>query len=468
MSKDDPALAPATERLRALVLERAGLDLTGVRAALLHAALAREAHAGGFTDGDELAQALVEGARPLDPFIEELTVGETWFFREPAQWAFVEEVILPEAVRRRTGRPDRFRAWSAGCSTGEEPYTLAIVLHERGIRDRVQIAGTDLNETALARARRGEYSLWSLRGAADGRARRYLTEVDGRLVLAPEIAARVRFFPLNLAKAEYPSASRGIVDLDLVLCRNVLLYLERSRVAEAARRLFASLAPGGWLLTGAADPPLAQHAPFTVRAGAGGLSYQRPEAGASLPAAGRRAPPSETARAVPNRPARRLRPSTPRKGPARRAAEPEPPPTALPHDPELAAAHLLVDAAHVPDALAAVDDVLARRPLDPEAHFEKAVVLTELGRLDEAEDACRRALYLARGQPFVHFFTALLRLQRRDRSGAARALRTAAALAERLAPSAAVPLSHGMTARALAEAARFHLSRLAGDGPPPS
>jgi chemotaxis protein methyltransferase CheR len=460
VSKDDPALAPAMERLRALVLERAGLDLTGVRGVLLQAALAREAHAGGFTDGDELARALVEGARPLDPFIEELTVGETWFFREPAQWAFVEEVILPEAVRRRTGRPDQFRAWSAGCSTGEEPYTLSIVLQERGVRDRVQITGTDLNETALARARRGEYSLWSLRGAADGRARRYLAEVGGRLVLAPEIAARVRFFPLNLAKAEYPSASRGLVDLDLILCRNVLLYLERSRVAEAARRLFAALAPGGWLLTGAADPPLAQHAPFTVRAGAGGLAYQRPDAGASLPVVGRGAAPSE--------PARRLRPSTPRKSPARRAAEPAPPPAALPHDPELAAAHLLVDAAHVPDALAAVDDVLARRPLDPEAHFEKAVVLTELGRLDEAEEACRRARYLARGQPFVHFFTALLRLQRRDRSGAARALRTAAALAERLAPSAAVPLSHGMTARALAEAARFHLSRLAGDGSPPS
>jgi hypothetical protein len=93
------------------------------------------------------------------------------------------------------------------------------------------------------------------------------------------------------------------------------------------------------------------------------------------------------------------------------------------------------------------------------------VVHTELGRLDLAESSCRSALYLARGHPFVHFFMAMLRLRRGDRAGAARAFRNAAALAARSPAGAEVPLSHGMTAGALADAARFHLGRLAGDGP---
>ncbi|WP_143827954.1 protein-glutamate O-methyltransferase CheR [Anaeromyxobacter sp. Fw109-5] len=446
--------------------EQAGLDLSGVRGTLLAAALTREAHAGGLPDGEAVARALLEGARPLAPFIEELTVGETWFFREPAQWAFIEEVVLPEGLRRREGGVERFRAWSAGCSTGEEPYTLAIVLHDRGVRERVHLVGTDLNETALARARRGEYSLWSLRGAADGRARRHLTERDGRFLVAPEIAARVRFFPLNLARPEYPSAARGLSDLDLVLCRNVLMYLDRAHVAEAAGRLFETLTPGGWLLTGAADPPLGALTGFTVRAGPFGVAYQRPVAPSSRtasvrPTSARRVAPRDAA-------ARTLRPPPPpgHVPPIRshRAAPPGPP-TTLSRDPELAAAHLLVDAAHLTEALAAVDDALARRPLDAEAHFEKAVVLTELGRLEEAADACRRARYLSRGQPFVHFFTGLLRLRRGDTAGASRALRTAASLAQRMPAAAPVRLSHGMTAGALVEGARFHLSRLAGDGP---
>ncbi|WP_242356993.1 protein-glutamate O-methyltransferase CheR, partial [Anaeromyxobacter sp. SG64] len=292
MSPSPPA---ASDRLRALVRERAGLDLTGVRATLLAAALAREAHAAGLPDGEAFALSVVDGSRPLEPFIEELTVGETWFFREPAQWALIEQVIVPEGLARRAGGPEAFRAWSTGCSTGEEPYSLAIALHDRGVRHGVHLVGTDLNESALARARRGEYSLWSLRGAADARARLHLREIDGRFVLPREIAARVRFFPLNLARGEYPSRARGLADLDLVLCRNVLIYLDPALVPEIATRLFATLAPGGWLLTGAADPPLAAHAPFTVRAGPFGVAYQRPTARAALPAAGRRAAPAEVA-----------------------------------------------------------------------------------------------------------------------------------------------------------------------------
>jgi chemotaxis protein methyltransferase CheR len=437
-----PRTPSPEDRLRRLLEDRTGLDLSGARGGAFEAALARAERASPAARGEPLAEALLAGRAPLEPLVEELTVGETWFFRDPAQWAFVEETVIPEVRRRRRGG-EPLRAWSAGCATGEEAYSLAIVLLEAGLGDALSVLGTDVNETALSRARAGEFSLWSLRGDVGARARRYLREEDGKLHVAPALAAHVRFFALNLASGDYPSPSRGLADLDLVLCRNVLIYLRRDRVPEIAARLFASLAPGGWLLAGASDPVLARHAPFELHAGPHGIAYRRPAAG------GRARAPSGGRREVPGA----LRPVA-RVAAARRRAPVHPPPPA----------RALLDAGRPVEALAAIDAALARRPLAPETHFERAVALTELGRLDAAEDACRRALYLARGQPFVHFFLGMLRRQRGDPAGAARAFRTAAVLASRRAPDAEVPLSHGMTAGALADAARVQLA-LAGDGP---
>jgi chemotaxis protein methyltransferase CheR len=479
-----PGSAP--DRLRAVVAAWTGLDLGGGHAESFLATLDRDARASGAPGAEARAEALLDGRAPLAAFVEELTVGETWFFRDPAQWGFVEEVVVPEALARRRGGPARFRAWSAGCATGEEPYTLAIVLDALGLREGVTLLASDLNEAALARAQRAEFSLWSLRGDVAGRVRARVREAAGRFVLDPELAARVRFFPLNLAGREYPSAARGLADLDLVLCRNVLIYLERAVAADVARRLFACLAPGGWLVAGAADPMLSRLAPFETRAGPFGVAYQRPAEAAAAVRRGR--PPSPRPSAHPERSGA----DAESKGPPAHAGEEGGSATggvtagtvkdagpaggsATPGGAVgapgaaggggLEAVRRLEDAGHLAEALADVDAVLARSPLDAEAHFEKAVVLTELGHPDAAEDACRRALYLERGQPFVHFFTAVLRLGRGDRAGAAGAFRTAAALAARLPPDEEVPLSRGMTAGALAEAARLHLERASGDGP---
>jgi chemotaxis protein methyltransferase CheR len=153
---------------------------------------------------------------------------------------------------------------------------------------------------------------------------------------------------------------------------------------------------------------------------------------------------------------------------ARSGPSPAPDARARGEDPEVVAARALLDAGRLVEAAALVDGALARRPLDPELHLVRAIGLLEAGRAEEAEAASRRALYLARGQPFLHLFTGLVRMRRRDAAGAARALRTAASIAERLPPDERIPMSHGLTAAALADVARFHLRRLDGaprDGP---
>jgi chemotaxis protein methyltransferase CheR len=202
---------------------------------------------------------------------------------------------------------------------------------------------------------------------------------------------------------------------------------------------------------------------FTVRSGPFGVAYRRPPARDAseevFPVTGRRvAPPLAAARPV--RAPARIAPREGEAGPRPPPAEPDP--VEVPPDPDVVAARALLDQGRLAEAAAIVDGALARRPLDPELHLVRALGLLEAGRAEEAEAESRRALYLARGQPFLHLFTGLIRMRRGDRAGAARALRTAASLAARLPSDARVPMSHGLTAAALLDVARFHLRRLDG------
>jgi chemotaxis protein methyltransferase CheR len=166
--------------------------------------------------------------------------------------------------------------WSAACASGEEAYSLAILMREAGLGNRSQIAASDISLDALARARSGKYRGWSLRGESAALAQRYLRRVGELNLIDDSIRQRVTFLQLNLAQDVYPSVNSRICAMDLILCRNVMIYFDSATIAAVARRLFDSLAEGGWLLTGATDPPLIEHAPFEVEIGDAGLAYRRP------------------------------------------------------------------------------------------------------------------------------------------------------------------------------------------------
>jgi chemotaxis protein methyltransferase CheR len=446
VSAVEPALLGA---LSARVRE-AGFAFTGARGELLAGALERAAAAGGEPPGS-LARRLVAGDAPLQPLLEELAVAETWFFRDLRQWELVEREVLPP-LRARGGR---LRAWSAGCATGEEPYTLAMVLLESGLADRAEVLASDLSSAALARARRGDYSLWSLRGQGQARARRWLREEDGRFAVVEPVRRPVTFFQHDLLGGGWPPGEWRLEDLDLVLCRNVLIYLGAPQVRDVAGRLFQALAPGGWLLAGAADPPLGRLAPFEVRSGPFGVAYVRPARGRAEPGgpgtpAPRRAAPAGSGAVRLPRPREAAR-----KVKSRAAAVP---------DRDCSGCRALLDAGRLAEARVLVDEALRHDPLRAELHLLRALLLTELGRLGEAEEACRRAVYLDRRHPFLHFFLAVLRLQRGDAPAAARGLRAALALCAGRDPDEVVTLSDGMTVGGLAAAARSHLERAEGAG----
>jgi len=229
----------------------------------------------GVSDSAKILSTLQSRREVVAELINQLTVGETYFFREPRHFHFIQSHILPEVQSRRSAS-HRFRAWSAGCASGEEAYSLAIVCHRRGFASSVDIMATDLSREALDRARRGVFRPWSFRGDAAREVAAYATKEGEQFFLHDDVKRMVRFQELNLASEAYPSPINGTTDVDLIMCRNVLIYFSRQTVAEITKRLFGSLAKGGWLLTASGDPQLSDYADWEIVTNPDGMFYRKP------------------------------------------------------------------------------------------------------------------------------------------------------------------------------------------------
>jgi chemotaxis protein methyltransferase CheR len=273
---------PGFATVLALVEERAGLAAPSCPAAAEEAISGAMARA-GITDFDAYRARLAENPSTLDDLLIELTVGETYFFRTPEHFEHLRRAVLPE-LRERLGPDHTVRVWSAACASGEEPYSAAVLLQAEGWGGHMSVYATDVSRGALARAREARYGEWSLRGPWADRMRPHLRVEGRRYVLSPEVQQRVRFGYLNLALDTWPSADSGIWKLDVIFCRNVLIYFNRATIEAVARRLHDALAEGGYLFTGPSDPPLGDLAPLEPILTAWGVLYRRPLHGASVPA----------------------------------------------------------------------------------------------------------------------------------------------------------------------------------------
>ncbi|HEX8202406.1 MAG TPA: protein-glutamate O-methyltransferase CheR, partial [Isosphaeraceae bacterium] len=264
---------PAYEAVVNLLNARTGLAFAPERRVGVEQGIRSAMRRAGLADPARYALRIAVDEAALDDLIVELTVGETYFFREPAQFEFLRAAVLPE-IRRRRGEAHVLHAWSAACATGEEAYSLAIVCLQEGLAGRCRLLATDISRPALEKAYGACFGPWSLRGDGAALARPYLSpEGPGRFRLAEAARRLVTFEHLNLALDVYPSLATGTLGMDLILCRNVLIYFDRETVAAVARRLFAALADGGWLVTASSDPPLAGLAPFQTVVTERGIYY---------------------------------------------------------------------------------------------------------------------------------------------------------------------------------------------------
>jgi chemotaxis protein methyltransferase CheR len=434
----------------------------------------------GCTELTAYTARLTSDPGAFDDLLTELTIGETYFFRTHEHFDFLREYALPK-LRRLRGPGHTVRAWSAGCSSGEEPYSLAVLLRQEGFGERMEVLGTDISRAALARAQEARYSPWSLRSEPAQQMQPFLRLEGKRYVLDPDVRERVRFSYLNLALDTWPSADSGIHQLDIIFCRNVLIYFTRPTIEAVARRLYESLAEGGFLVTGPSDPTLMGMAPFEPVLLPWGVVWRRP-----LAASVRAVPPPATfvpppAPAIPSPPP--LPPAPPAAVPAPVVAPPgdalEPARQALARGDWSKAAQRADTAAPSPEAammavraLANVDprraviacaEAAARYPLSTELRYLEAVLLLGQGRLGEAEHAVRQVLYLDGSLAAAHFTLGLVLLRLGDTAGALRAFRNTERLCAALPPDTAVPLAEGERAGALAAGARAERERLEAD-----
>jgi chemotaxis protein methyltransferase CheR len=233
-----------------LIEEHAGLHYApGDRDLLEHKLVARASDAGfeSLLDYYYFLRYDPGGPVELEALIDALVVGETYFFRElPQLELLVDELVAP---RVRAGKP--VRIWSAACASGEEPLSIAMLLAERQMLDKVEIVATDVSRRALARARTASFGKRSLRSTVPTPgAKRFLEMVSDRIAVDRALVDRVQFRRLNLfdegAVAEMPPA-------DVILCRNVLIYFSDDNARRVSARLAARLTPGGALFVGVSE-----------------------------------------------------------------------------------------------------------------------------------------------------------------------------------------------------------------------
>lgn len=434
--------------LARILEERVGLVFSASREADLEAGARRAMARAGLRDEGAYAARLAADPALLDDLLAEVTVGETYFFREPDHFEFIRREVLPEAVARR-GEEQPVRVWSAACASGEEAYSLAVLLDEVGLSDRGSILATDVSRPSLARAKKGVYSSWSLRGVDPRRVDRYFRRDGPAFLLDDRLRRKVSFEYLNLALDAYPSLATGTWGLDLVLCRNVLIYFGKQAVERVAARLHATLVDGGWLVTGPSDPPLGGSAPFDVVTTPWGVFYRRRGPRTAFLA---QAPPATE---VPEPPP--ALPALPVPVPA--AAPPRPP--AMPAEPgEAERIRELANQRGPLEAAVAAASSCARSPLSAELRYLRGVLLWAAGRDAEAARELRRALYLDPSLAAVHFVLGSVLDRSGDMEGARRAFRNALSIAEACPPDGAAPLADGETFTRLAGAARARLELL--------
>jgi chemotaxis protein methyltransferase CheR len=196
-----------------------------------------------------LSPALTQ--RHLEVLAGRLTVGETYFFREKRSLEVLEREIVPKLIRAHAGSGRAIRIWSAGCATGEEPYSVAIVISRlMGLKKwNVEILATDLNSASLQKAYKGIYGEWSFRGNPPWVRSTYFEQVEeDRWAIAPAIKKMVTFAQLNLMNDAYPPVSNSPNSFDVILCRNVLMYLTAEGMRKVVRQLHRCLATDGWLI----------------------------------------------------------------------------------------------------------------------------------------------------------------------------------------------------------------------------
>jgi chemotaxis protein methyltransferase CheR len=476
----EPLSATLLDELRRIVADQTGLHFPRERRVDLERGLRSAAPKMGFPDFESCARRLLSAPltrQETEILAGELTVGETYFFREKRSFEILSEQILPEIVKLRQNTERRLRIWSAGCCTGEEPYTIAIFL-DRNFPElkqwQVTILGTDINPLFLKKAAAGVYSEWSFRDSPPWLKERYFRQTGAhQYEILPAIKEKVRFSYLNLAEDSYPSLATNTNAMDLIFCRNVLMYFGRQTARFAIQNFHRSLVGNGWLIVSATETSSELFAPLGSVQFDGMTLYRKGESASfatPLPS-----PRFEPASALPSLPDFKIETPAPLPEPAAEIPVPGPYDNArtffdegnyekaarvldatadtVPATPEIAAlrARICANLGDLDQARSWVEKALSTDKLNAELHYLSAVILEEQGVTEEAFAALKRTLYLDPNFVLAHFALGNQALREKKFKDAEKHFANTRTLLDAYQPGDVLPQSDGMVAGRLRE-----------------
>jgi len=438
------------DRFRAAIIQRIGLQFDDARLGFLAEVLQRRLDKLGHSSDAYLWRLQRESSSgEIDALARELTVGETYFFRNIEQFRALAEVVLPECMRVDRV-PRTLRLLSAGCASGEEAYSMAIVVRET-IADpswEVLIRGVDLNPAALEKAGQARYSSWALRETPLDAQRKWFRPDGREMALDQSVRDAVKFEAANLASEDPGLWQPGTYDA--IFCRNVLMYFAREQMHASIARIAQSLAPGGFLFLGHAETLRSISDEFHLRHTHGTFYYERKERTGRIFAQPAKPMPRLDAGATPvaalddawfhaiRRATERVAALVPAQPTKDTLARPAP----LPWDVAPA-----LDLLRKERFVEALDHVRAGPPAaerDPDVLLLEATLLAHSGQVAAAEAACRRLLLIDELNAGANYVLGLCREQSLDRDGAGEHYRVAAYLD----PEFAMPRLHqGLLAR---------------------
>lgn len=414
-------------RFQRTISRRLGLSVDESREAYVGEVLQRRAEAASVPCAEYLDSLESEQGRSdeLRELAAELTIGETYFFRHVEQFHALSFAVLPFCAEPRPATVP-LRLLSAGCSSGEEPYTLAILLQAFAEQTgrRFEVYGLDVNPRALERARRGRYSSWALRETAADVAARWFTEEGRDFVLKDVVRSAVTFVEGNLVE---PSDLLRPNFFDVIFCRNVLMYFPPDRIRATVARLREALTPSGFLFLGHAETLRGISRDFHLRHTHGTFYYQRSDAPAELrsratadaqPPKPATLPPPESSDWVDLIRESSLRVEKLHRNDSTAASNPPPPPVASRQTRTDEVFRLLRQErfGEALDAAGELPDVDA--DADADALLLRAALLVHNDRIEAAEAVCARLLKADELHAGAHYVLALCREARGDGRGA--------------------------------------------------
>jgi len=442
------------ERFRQFLADRLGWSFPAHREPDLLRALAGLADVLHLPSLTDCVNHLAGGSwdqRQVESIASYLTVGETHFCRHWHDFEALRDHVLPERYAQCSREGRGLRLWSAGCSSGEEPYTLAALLdqHLPQTMNRLRILATDINPRSLAKAREAEYTEWSFRETSAAFRRQYFNDQgDGRQRLIPRIQRHVHFDFLNLADRTYPSPATDTGGMDLILCRNVLIYFTKEHIVAVLTRLRQALAPGGVLLVSPCESALVPRDLFRATRFGGTFVFRDV----------REAQPTEPPRPRTHAQRRQRKPRQQadcsqegRKlyqegryeaaAGLLSAAAKTAPSTASVAD----SVRALANSGCLAEAIAACDHALRDAPFDTGLHYLKGTVCQEASNPDLARESLRRVLYLDPTHILAHVLLTNLMRESGRASEAERHLHAAMMLLDAKASSDPVAGADGLT-----------------------